>query len=147
MGKIAIKSVFFALVCPAQTGTSSPWRQFFSTPGYTHCSFTLGHTAAIWAVSLSLTCKSRSAVSHQNCLGHILAHQSLKLKMLTQKYTDGYRRKMETLQNICGACSKLCLAEPFLLGRACKSPWGNPGYIVLVGGEGNAIRAAKSYLL
>lgn len=91
-----------------------------STPGYTRCSsFTLGHAAAIWAVSLSLTCISWSVVSHQNRLGHILAHQSLELKVLTQKYTDGYRCKMETLQNIRGACSKLCFADPFLLGRAC----------------------------
>lgn len=97
--------------------------------------------------SLPSTRISWSVVSHQKRLGHILAHQSLELKMLTQKYTDGYWRKMETLQNICGACSKLCLADPLLPGRACKSPWGNPGYIVLVGREGEAIKAAISYLL
>lgn len=78
---------------------------------------------------------------HQSCLGHILAHQSFDLKLLTQKYTDGYRRKMETLQNICGAHSKLCLADPSLLGRACKSPWGNLDCAVLVGGKEDAIKA------
>lgn len=61
--------------------------------------------------------------------------------MLTQKYTDGYRRKMETLQNICGTCSKLCYTDPFLLGRACRSPRGDPDYVVLAGGEGDAIKA------
>lgn len=61
--------------------------------------------------------------------------------MLTQKYTDGYRRKMETLQNMCGAHSKLCLADPSLLGRVCESPWGDLDCVVLVGGKGNAIQA------
>lgn len=84
---------------------------------------------------------SGSVMSHQNCLGHILAHQSFDLKMLTQKYTDGYRRKMETLQNMCGARSKLCLADPSFLGRVCKSPWGNLDCAVLVGGKGDAIKA------
>lgn len=94
-------------------------------PGYAPCS-SLPGGFAIWAASLSLTCTSRSSVSHQNCLGHILAHQSLELKMLTQKYTDGYRCKIETLQNMCGSCSKLCLTHSFLLGKACRSPWGTP---------------------
>lgn len=109
-------------------------------PGYTGCSSSaLGHAAAIWAASLPSACVSRRAVPHQNCRGHILAHQSSELKMLTQKYTDGYRHKTETLQNICGTCSKLCHTDPFLLGRACKSPQGDPDYTVLVGGD--AIKA------
>lgn len=27
---------------------------------------------------------------------------------------------------MCGSCSKLCLTHSFLLGKACKSPWGTP---------------------